>query len=772
MQVLAPLVHYLKNRQGGTVFLEAGQPGFYQAEDGTRQVLSDPLTADQLAAMLNQTIPESNRAAWHKGQPFRFSYVCEQGTLGVNVAWPQGRLRIALALCNTTAAPFVLRMGSVEIAPGLEAALAAAAQTPHEPLTPPSPAAAAASPATPFLQPPPVVPQPVPRSPAPAPMPPAEPPILASVEAPPAIAAPPSAPPPAPRAVVPTSVPAVAAGQFPQRSSWVLALERFAGLLACVLGIALGGIVSATIAWGSNETGMLARMFNRNDPATLIPVAICCMFFWGAFLCVFRLLRLAAVARLSRKSLLLELVRTLSTGTDAAARQLQAMNVAGGPLLRRAQAVLEQWQAAPGIAEADIVLQQHAAHDEEEVHAAYSLVRMFVWALPVLGLIGTVIGISLAVGRFAEFLGTGVDEVSLIKENLVGVTGGLSFAFLITLLGLLTSLLLMFAASILQTREQRLMAAVQQGIADHFLPALQRVAPAGERAEPARATAWQEAIAKAADELLKTVHQTGQEHLAATRSAVVEASQGVLATVCTAAEQWLRDLDARRTEAKADLDEWTRVQRSEATVLGDRIAAAIEQCGATMESTTQWLDGRLTDLRRAMEETAGRLQAAVESQAQATVQPQAELLQAIGEQATLVRANAENLSNLAKTNAAFAQTQQDLQANLRELRSAELGEALRGLTAAMTGQCRDVQNLSEAVERLTGLTEQVAASQAALQTAARDLRESDFSDTLAAFRETLGSVAGVLDGFRRPFVLQAVAVPAIEHGNGNHSHRT
>jgi len=60
------------------------------------------------------------------------------------------------------------------------------------------------------------------------------------------------------------------------------------------------------------------------------------------------------------------------------------------PLLRRVRAVIEQWQIRPGLAEADIVLQQHIASDEEEIHAGYSLVRTFVWALPVLGLIGTV----------------------------------------------------------------------------------------------------------------------------------------------------------------------------------------------------------------------------------------------------------------------------------------------------------------------------------------------------------------------------------------------
>src|SRR6185503_12035794 len=75
-------------------------------------------------------------------------------------------------------------------------------------------------------------------------------------------------------------------------------------------------------------------------------------------------------------------------------------------------------------------------------------------------------GISFAVGGFGQFLGGNVDDVTTIKRSLVNVTGGLSFAFLITLQGLLTSLLLMLPASALQPREERLYANVQRDISD------------------------------------------------------------------------------------------------------------------------------------------------------------------------------------------------------------------------------------------------------------------------------------------------------------------
>src|SRR6185503_16965205 len=97
--------------------------------------------------------------------------------------------------------------------------------------------------------------------------------------------------------------------------------------------------------------------------------------------------------------------------------------------------------------------------------------------IPVLGLIGTVIGISFAVGGFGQFLGGNRNNMKTIKRSLVNVTGGLSFAFLITLQGLLTSLLIMLPAYALQTREERLYANVQRDISDLLLPALQRAVP-------------------------------------------------------------------------------------------------------------------------------------------------------------------------------------------------------------------------------------------------------------------------------------------------------
>lgn len=77
--------------------------------------------------------------------------------------------------------------------------------------------------------------------------------------------------------------------------------------------------------------------------------------------------------------------------------------------------------------------------------------------MPILGFVGTVLGISLAVGGFSEFLTTNLDieDVSRVTAELGNVAFGLSFAFDTTLLGLLAGLVANVTSSAVQKRDER-----------------------------------------------------------------------------------------------------------------------------------------------------------------------------------------------------------------------------------------------------------------------------------------------------------------------------
>ena len=105
--------------------------------------------------------------------------------------------------------------------------------------------------------------------------------------------------------------------------------------------------------------------------------------------------------------------------------------------------------------------------------SSYSFPRILVWAIPLLGFIGTVIGISRAVSGFSGFLEQAGD-VEQIKEGIGTVTGGLAVAFDTTLLALFLSVVVMIPLVLVERYESRLLLAVDVFINDKLLPRLGR----------------------------------------------------------------------------------------------------------------------------------------------------------------------------------------------------------------------------------------------------------------------------------------------------------
>ncbi len=103
--------------------------------------------------------------------------------------------------------------------------------------------------------------------------------------------------------------------------------------------------------------------------------------------------------------------------------------------------------------------------------SSYTFPRVLVWAIPLLGFIGTVIGISQAVNGFSRFLEQ-AGEIEQIKEGIGTVTSGLAVAFDTTLLALLLSVLVMIPLVLVERMESRLLLRVDIYINDLVLPRL------------------------------------------------------------------------------------------------------------------------------------------------------------------------------------------------------------------------------------------------------------------------------------------------------------
>lgn len=118
--------------------------------------------------------------------------------------------------------------------------------------------------------------------------------------------------------------------------------------------------------------------------------------------------------------------------------------------------------------------------DANKVLGSYSLVKVFLWAIPIMGFIGTVLGIGTAIGGFEEVLnvdaGGGTDALT---GALTPVLGAMGVAFDTTLLALVFSILLSFPASALQNSEEDLVIDVDEYCIDNLLKRLNDGGAAG-----------------------------------------------------------------------------------------------------------------------------------------------------------------------------------------------------------------------------------------------------------------------------------------------------
>lgn len=111
--------------------------------------------------------------------------------------------------------------------------------------------------------------------------------------------------------------------------------------------------------------------------------------------------------------------------------------------------------------------------DAAKVASSYAMVKVFLWAIPIMGFIGTVLGIGSAIGGFGAVFGAGEGgDMSQIKEPLLNVLGSMGVAFDTTLLALVFSILLSFPASALQNQEDDLVTDVDEYCIDHLLKRL------------------------------------------------------------------------------------------------------------------------------------------------------------------------------------------------------------------------------------------------------------------------------------------------------------
>lgn len=116
-------------------------------------------------------------------------------------------------------------------------------------------------------------------------------------------------------------------------------------------------------------------------------------------------------------------------------------------------------------------LSGEASRDANVADMTYTLPRTMMWAIPIFGFIGTVQGLSSAVGGFADFL-QGAAELSAIKGAIADVTIGLGVAFDTTFLALILVAIVQFPMASLLRKETSLFGDIDVFLDESFIARL------------------------------------------------------------------------------------------------------------------------------------------------------------------------------------------------------------------------------------------------------------------------------------------------------------
>lgn len=119
-------------------------------------------------------------------------------------------------------------------------------------------------------------------------------------------------------------------------------------------------------------------------------------------------------------------------------------------MVNRIRKGLELFEIRQSNGDVTNMLSAQSSIDGARIGGSYALTKVFLWAIPILGFIGTVLGLSQAIGSMDL---SNVSDMDKIMGSIGNVTSGLGTAFDTTLLGLVLAMFLNFPMNVLAKSE-------------------------------------------------------------------------------------------------------------------------------------------------------------------------------------------------------------------------------------------------------------------------------------------------------------------------------
>lgn len=244
--------------------------------------------------------------------------------------------------------------------------------------------------------------------------------------------------------------------------------------------------------------------------------------------------------------------------------------------------------------------------------SSYTFPRILVWAIPLLGFIGTVIGISQAVNGFSGFLQE-AGEIEQIKEGIGTVTSGLAVAFDTTLLALFLSVLVMIPLVLVERQESQLLLAIDAYINDQLLPRLKDTSEALNKAVISEAInqAFQTHL-PSPEVLIKPAEQYAQQAAQAlAKGFVTEISK--LQGMNNKLIQQIHQVSKMAAKDRQDFLTGFEEQQQTSKEVVDAIQATVEQVQASHTTVANGLVQQTEEISQQLEQAAQGLQERVRS---------------------------------------------------------------------------------------------------------------------------------------------------------------
>jgi biopolymer transport protein ExbB/TolQ/DNA-directed RNA polymerase subunit RPC12/RpoP len=214
------------------------------------------------------------------------------------------------------------------------------------------------------------------------------------------------------------------------------------------------------------------RFWNLLTAGTWVVPTESFLMFWAVAILIFKFRKLLR----QRESMLFDALPescgaeiTLST-LDKFVNHVRELPAQAGDsfLIQRVLRGLEHFRVRQSASETATMLASQSEIDGAAAASSYAMPNVIVWAIPILGFIGTVLGLGTAVAELSESLG-GAENVDQIKETLQEITKNLGTAFDTTLIALIMALLLKLPTSSLQKAEEDLLNSVDEYCNENLL---------------------------------------------------------------------------------------------------------------------------------------------------------------------------------------------------------------------------------------------------------------------------------------------------------------